>query len=77
MKPGKGLQGDGAVCDQAAAPGHGAESQAVEPSADPPGDLLPPPTERPELLSGGERRHGVVKGKSSAVIQSEGLMGQS
>lgn len=43
-----------AVGHQAASPGHGAESEAVEASAEPAGDLQPPAGERPELLGGGE-----------------------
>lgn len=33
----------------------------MEASADPAGDLLPPPTERPELFSGGEGHHYIIK----------------
>lgn len=45
-----------AVCRQAATSGHRAKSEAVEASAEPAGDLQPPPRERPELLSGGAMR---------------------
>lgn len=44
-----------AVCHQAASSGHGAKSEAVGASPEPAGDLQPPPRERPELLSGGEK----------------------
>lgn len=42
-----------AVCHQAASSGHRAESEAVEASTEPAGDLQPPAGERPELFSGG------------------------
>lgn len=42
------------LCRQAASSGHGETSAAVETSAVPAGDLLPPPAERPELPGGGE-----------------------
>lgn len=50
----RGLTWARAACRQAACSGHRAESEAVEASPEPAGDLQPPPGERPELLSGGE-----------------------
>lgn len=64
------------VCDQAAPSGHRPESKAVEASADTAGDLLPPPTERPELFSGGEGRHCIIKEKIRTFFTSYPLVKQ-
>lgn len=65
-----------AVCDQAAPSGHRAEGEAVEASADPAGDLLPPPAERPELFSGGEGHRFIIKEKKRTFFASYSLMMQ-
>lgn len=61
----------------------------MEAAADPAGDLLPPPTERPELFSGGKGHHCIIKEKKRFFfpfyplnvqlyisVESEGLIGQ-
>lgn len=48
----------------------------MEASADTAGDLLPPPTERPELFSGGEGRHCIIKEKIRTFFTSYPLVKQ-
>lgn len=48
----------------------------MEASADPAGDLLPPPTERPELFSGGEGCHYIIKEKIRTSFTSYRLITQ-